>query len=95
MLTLLDDCDPVQADIYNRHFYAGTMTPAVMAATKGNIAPWMASLTFGGPDLSHRLPGQSDGYHDSVFHAPLAGLPMSHWSATGLGLVKMSARIHG
>ena len=51
VLTLLDDSDPVQVSIYDRHFYAGTMTPEVMAATKGSIAPWMASLTFGGPDL--------------------------------------------
>src|SRR5260370_15676827 len=35
VLTLLDDCDPVQASVYDRHFYAVTMTPEVMAATNG------------------------------------------------------------
>src|SRR5271156_5572323 len=42
VLNLLDDCDPDLARIYDEHFYAGTMTPEVMAATQGSIAPWMA-----------------------------------------------------
>ena len=80
MLTLLDDCDPVQADIYNQHFYAGTMTPEVMAATKGTIAPWMASVTFGGPDLRTVYLGSLMGTTIPYFRAPVAGAPLAHWN---------------
>ncbi|MGB6352371.1 MAG: SMP-30/gluconolactonase/LRE family protein [Steroidobacteraceae bacterium] len=79
VLTLLDDSDPVQVSIYDRHFYAGTMTPEVMAATKGSIAPWMASLTFGGPDLRTVYLGSLMGTAIPYFAAPVAGLPMAHW----------------
>jgi gluconolactonase len=80
MLTLLDDCDPIQRDIYDQHFYAGTMTPEVMAATQGTIAPWMASLTFGGPDLRTVYLGSLRGTTIPYFRAPVAGLPMAHWN---------------
>jgi sugar lactone lactonase YvrE len=79
LLTLLDDCDADLAAVYDRHFYAGTMTPEVMAATKGSIAPWMASLTFGGPDLRTVYLGSLMGTTIPYFRAPVAGLPMAHW----------------
>jgi gluconolactonase len=79
LLTLLDDCDAAQRAVYDRHFYAGTMTPEVMAATKGSIAPWMASLTFGGPDLRVVYLGSLMGTTIPYFLAPVAGLPMAHW----------------
>ena len=80
VLTLLDDCDPIQRDIYDRHFYAGTMTPEVMAATKGTIAPWMASVTFGGPDLRTVYLGSLMGTTIPYFRAPVAGTPLAHWN---------------
>jgi len=80
VLTLLDDCDPIQRAIYDQHFYAGTMTPEVMAATKGSIAPWMASLTFGGPDLRTVYLGSLMGTTIPYFRAPVAGLPLVHWN---------------
>ena len=83
LLTLLDDCDPKQQVEYDRHFYAGTMTPEVMAATKGTIAPWMASLTFGGPDLRTVYLGSLMGTTIPYFQAPVAGLPMAHWRRNG------------
>jgi len=79
ILTLLDDCDSEQAALYDRHFYAGTMTSEIMAATKGSIAPWMASLTFGGPDLRTVYLGSLMGTTIPYFRAPVAGLPMAHW----------------
>jgi sugar lactone lactonase YvrE len=79
VLTLLDDCDPVQRRIYDEHFYAGTMTPEVMAATQGTIAPWMASITFGGADLRTVYLGSLRGTTIPYFQAPVAGLPMVHW----------------
>jgi sugar lactone lactonase YvrE len=83
LLTLLDDCDPKQQVVYDGHFYAGTMTPEVMAATKGTIAPWMASLTFGGPDLRTVYLGSLMGTTIPYFQAPVAGLPMAHWRRNG------------
>jgi gluconolactonase len=79
MLTLLDDCDPLQVSVYDHHFYAGTMTPEVMAATKGSIAPWMSSLTFGGADLRTVYLGSLMGTSIPYFRAPVPGLPMVHW----------------
>jgi gluconolactonase len=79
LLTLLDDSDPVQQAIYDKHFYAGTMTPEIMAATKGTIAPWMASVTFGGPDLRTVYLGSLMGSTIPYFRAPVAGLPLAHW----------------
>jgi sugar lactone lactonase YvrE len=79
VLTLLDDCDAEVAAAYDRHFYAGTMTPEVMARTHGSIAPWMASVTFGGPDLRTVYLGSLRGTTIPFFRAPVAGLPMAHW----------------
>jgi sugar lactone lactonase YvrE len=81
LLTLLDDCNAQQRAIYDRHFYAGTMTPEVMAQTKGTIAPWMASVTFGGPDLRTVYLGSLMGTTIPYFRAPVSGLPMTHWQA--------------
>lgn len=80
VLTLLDDCEPAQKELYDRHFYAGTMTPQIMAATKGTIAPWMASVTFGGPDLRTVYLGSLMGTTIPYFQAPVAGLPLAHWN---------------
>ena len=79
VLTLLDDCDPLQRRIYDEHFYAGTMTPEIMAATQGSIAPWMASVTFGGPDLRTVYLGSLRGTWIPYFESPVPGLPMTHW----------------
>lgn len=79
-LVLLDDRDPHQSAIYNRHFYAGTMTPEVIEATRGTIAPWMASVTFGGPDLRTVYLGSLLGTRLASFRAPVAGLPLVHWN---------------
>jgi len=79
LLTLLNDCDAQQQEVYDRHFYAGTMTPEIMAATQGTIAPWMASLTFGGSDLRTVYLGSLRGTTIPYFRAPVAGLPLAHW----------------
>jgi sugar lactone lactonase YvrE len=86
LLTLLNDCDAAQKAVYDHHFYAGTMTPEIMAATKGTIAPWMASLTFGGPDLRTVYLGSLMGTSIPYFQAPVAGLPMAHWKRNGTGI---------
>lgn len=79
LLTLLDDGDPVKVAAFDRHFCAGTMTPEVMASCKGTLAPWMASVTFGGTDLRTVYLGSLMGDTLPSFTAPVAGLPLSHW----------------
>lgn len=81
LLTLLDDGKPEAIANFDRHFYAGTMTPEIMATCKGTLAPWMASLTFGGPDLRTVYLGSLMGDTLPSFRAPVAGQPMSHWRA--------------
>jgi len=81
LLTLLDDGRPEQIEIYDRHFYAGTITPDLMQIAKGTVAPLMASLTFGGPDLKTVYLGSLLGTTLSCFRSPVAGLPLPHWQA--------------
>lgn len=55
------------------------VTPELMLACGGAIAPWFASVTFGGPDLQDILCGQPARHPHSFFRSPVAGLPMVHW----------------
>ncbi|WP_114240620.1 SMP-30/gluconolactonase/LRE family protein [Dyella sp. C9] len=79
LLTLLDDGRPEQIAIYDEHFYAGTITPELMRIAQGTVAPLMASLTFGGPDLKTVYLGSLLGTTLSCFRSPVAGLPLPHW----------------
>jgi gluconolactonase len=81
LLTLLDDGNPDAIPTFDKHFYDGTMTPEIMATCKGRLAPWMASLTFGGPDLRTVYLGSLMGTTLPFFESPVAGLPMAHWNA--------------
>ena len=60
-------------------FHADRATPELMLACGGAIAPWMASVTFGGPDLRNLYIGSLRGTTIPWFRAPVAGLPMAHW----------------
>jgi gluconolactonase len=79
LLTLLDDGNPEALAIYEQHYRAGTTTPELMGACRGTLAPMMASLTFGGPDLRTVYLGSLGGSTLPYFRAPVAGQPMSHW----------------
>lgn len=79
ILTLLDDGNQSALDIYNEHYNNGTVTPEIMGACQGKIAPMMASLTFGGSDLKTVYLGSLMGTKLASFRSPVAGLPMSHW----------------
>lgn len=54
-------------------------TPQHMLACGGTIAPWFASVTFGGPDLRTAYIGSLRGSRIPCFRSPVAGLPMVHW----------------
>ena len=51
-----------------------------MLAAGGSVAPWMASVTFGGPDLKNVYIGSLRGTSIPWFRSPVAGLPMAHWT---------------
>jgi len=61
-------------------FEKDEVTPEMTLACGGTIAPWMASVTFGGPDLSTIYIGSLRGTTIPYFTAPVAGLPMVHWN---------------
>jgi len=80
VLTLLDDSDPDAVRRLNQHYEARTLTPEIMGACAGTLAPWMASLTFGGPDLRTVYLGSLRGSTLPSFRSPVAGLPLVHWN---------------
>jgi sugar lactone lactonase YvrE len=80
VLTLLDDSDPQATKRLNEHFEARTLTPEIMGACAGTLAPWMASLTFGGADLCTVYLGSLRGTTLPSFRSPVAGLPLVHWN---------------
>lgn len=80
VLTLLDDSNPDAARRLNEHYEARTLTPEIMGACAGTLAPWMASLTFGGPDLRTVYLGSLRGTTLPSFRSPVAGLAPIHWN---------------
>ncbi|MBL8383549.1 MAG: SMP-30/gluconolactonase/LRE family protein [Burkholderiales bacterium] len=76
---LLDDASPQSLARFRRAMADGAVTTELMMATRGTIAPWMASVTFGGPDLRTVYIGSLMGTRIPYFTAPVAGLPMVHW----------------
>lgn len=76
---LLDEGDPAKVAALEEQFFANRVTEDVLFATGTGIAPWMASVTFGGPDLRTVYIGSLKGSRIPYFRAPVAGLPMVHW----------------
>ena len=79
VLTLLDDSNPATKKALFEAYENRAVTPAILGQTMGTIAPWMASLTFGGPDLQTVYLGSLRGTTVPFFRAPVAGQPMIHW----------------
>jgi sugar lactone lactonase YvrE len=77
---LLDEGDPQRVDALERQFFANHVTEDVLFATGRGVAPWMASVTFGGPDLRTAYIGSLKGSRIPYFQAPVPGLPMVHWN---------------
>ncbi|HYF18929.1 MAG TPA: SMP-30/gluconolactonase/LRE family protein [Ramlibacter sp.] len=76
---LLDDGNPEASANLLRRMDEGTVRPEDMQRAHGTIAPWMASVTFGGPDLRTVYLGSLLGTKIPYFRSPVAGLPMVHW----------------
>ncbi len=76
---LLDDGDDAATAALELAFQADAATPAHMLAAQGTIAPWMASITFGGPDLMTAYIGSLRGTRIPFFKSPVAGQKLAHW----------------
>jgi sugar lactone lactonase YvrE len=79
---LLDEGDPGQIDALEQEFFRGNVTEEVLFRTGRGLAPWMASVTFGGPDLRTVYIGSLKGKRIPYFRSPIAGLPMVHWKGS-------------
>jgi len=77
---ILDDDNPEASRRLLDAFDRGAATPELMLAAGGTIAPWFASVTFGGPDLKTVYIGSLRGTRIPFFRSPVAGLPMVHWN---------------
>ncbi len=76
---LLDEGDQDKVDALEQAFFANQVNEQVLFATGKGVAPWMASVTFGGPDLQTLYIGSLRASRIPYFRAPLPGLPMVHW----------------
>lgn len=76
---LLDEGDPQKVDALEQAFLRNDVTEDVLFATGRGVAPWMASLTFGGRDLQTVYIGSLKGTRIPCFRSPIPGLPMVHW----------------
>jgi sugar lactone lactonase YvrE len=79
LLTLFDDGKPDKIAALEAGYQAGRPTPEQMMATRSDVTPWMASITFGGADLRNAYIGTLFGTTIPWFRSPVAGLPMVHW----------------
>ncbi|MDO6965098.1 SMP-30/gluconolactonase/LRE family protein [Rhizobium alvei] len=79
LLTILDDGNPQATAELDRAWEEGRVTPDLMTAATGTLCPWMASLTFGGPDLKTVYLGSLRGKRIPYFRSPVAGLPLMGW----------------
>lgn len=76
---LLDDDNPVPSRALMDAYKQNAVTPDLLLACGGSIAPWFASVTFGGADLGTVYIGSLRGTTIPYFKSPVAGLPMVHW----------------
>jgi sugar lactone lactonase YvrE len=77
---ILDDDRPGPSAALRDAFEKDAVTPDHLLACGGDIAPWFASVTFGGADLSTVYVGSLRGTRIPYFRSPVAGLPMVHWA---------------
>ena len=76
---LLDDGDPEKVRALDEAFKNKSVTNEVLFETGRGVAPWIASLTFGGKDLKKVYIGSLRATSIPYFEAPVQGLPMVHW----------------
>lgn len=80
LLELLNDGDPQATARFETAFATGEpVSFERLIACGGTICPWLASVTFGGADLSTVYLGGLRADSIPCFASPVAGLPMVHW----------------
>jgi sugar lactone lactonase YvrE len=82
VLEILNDGD-TPALAMMEQLVAGGQPPDfdTLLATGGQLCPWLASVTFGGPDLKTVYLGGLRANRIPYFRSPVAGLPMVHWAS--------------
>jgi sugar lactone lactonase YvrE len=80
-IVLLDEGDGEAVRLLDEAFFGKRVTSDILFKTGRGIAPWMASVTFGGPDLRTVYLGSLKETSIPCFRAPVAGLPMVHWKS--------------
>lgn len=80
LLELLSDGDQGATERFEAAFATGDAVPfETLLACRGPLSRWMASVTFGGPDLRTVYLGGLRSTSIPLFTSPVAGLPMVHW----------------
>jgi len=80
LLELLDDGVAGATAAFEAAFASGAPVPfELLMRTGGPLCTWLASVTFGGPDLSTVYLGGLRSTSIPAFRSPVAGLPMAHW----------------
>jgi sugar lactone lactonase YvrE len=77
---LIDEGDPQKVSDLDNAFWEKRVTQEILFKTGQGIAPWMASITFGGKDLKTVYIGSLRAKNIPYFASPVAGLPMAHWT---------------
>lgn len=80
VLTLWDDGDPAAQEAARTSPTAGG-APTFAARPGDGLAPRMASVTFGGPDLHTVYIGSLGASALPTFRSPIPGAPLPHWAA--------------
>ena len=71
MRMLLDEGDPAKVDALEQAVLRNQVTEDVLFATGRGVAPWMASVTFGGAGSADRLHRIAEGNTIPYFRAPV------------------------
>jgi gluconolactonase len=80
LLEILADGDVGATHRFEAAFASGDAVPfETLMDCGGTLCRWMASVTFGGPDLKTVYLGGLRSTTIPYFQAPVAGLPMVHW----------------
>lgn len=79
---IFDDSTPEELRKIDGAFQTGRpLGMDLLLECGGTVAPWCASVTFGGADLKTVYVGSLRGTTIPYFSAPVAGLPMVHWDS--------------
>lgn len=81
LIEVMNDGDPAATARFEAEFASGDPVGFdTMMACGGAICPWLASITFGGPDLCTVYLGGLRATRIPAFQSPVPGLPMVHWA---------------